>query len=186
VTIPGRGDLSPRRKRRNWRRRLSVLAVVVVVAGGGYAGYHFTRGGSTTPVATLRPCPSTTPTPPAALTERIEVRNATLKTGLAAEVAHALKRRDFRIGKIGNTLFRGSGVATIRYSTDRDQAARLLATQFDGATLETMAGSGVLELDIGPKYRSLVPVAQAQAAERAILASPTPRPSASASPTCAP
>ena len=184
MTIPGRGDLSPRRKRRNWRLRLSVLGGVLVIGGGGYGVYHLVDGGSSDRTATLAPCPVTTPSPPEALSARIEVRNATLETGLAAKVAHDLRVREFKIGKIGNTPFRGKGVAIIQYSADRFQAAQLLATQFAGATLTSVTGSSVLELDIGPKYRGLVPIAQAQAAEHQILATPTPTLTPTASPTC--
>jgi hypothetical protein len=186
VTIPGRGDLSPRRKHRDWRRRFAVAIVLALAAGGGYAGYRHFSGHSTRTVALLAPCPSVTPTPPAAQQARITIRNATLKTGLAAEVAHELRQRHFRIGKVGNTLFRGKGVATVQYSPDRMQSAQLVAAQFTGATMTEVAGSGVLELDIGPKYRSLAPVAQADAADRAILATASATPSPTPSPTCAP
>ena len=113
------------------------------------------------------------------------VRNATLKTGLATDVSRALRKRDFRVAKVGNTLFRGKGVATVRYSADRAQAAQLLAAQFDGATVVEVGGSQVLEVDVGPRYTALVPLAQAQAAVRA-TPTPTPTPSAPAAATCAP
>ncbi len=113
------------------------------------------------------------------------VRNATLKTGLAAEVARDLRKRGFRIGKVGNTLFRGKGVATVKYSADRLQAARVLAAQFSGATVEQVAGPPALEVDIGPKFDALVPLAQAQAAERGIIGTPRPAATVTVRPTCA-
>jgi hypothetical protein len=186
VTIPGRGDLSPRRKHHNWRQRLAVVAVVLAVAGIGFGGYALLGGSSSSSPKVLPRCPATTPQPPEAQQARLTVRNATLKTGLAAEVAHALRQRDFRVGKVGNTLFRGKGVATVRYSADRLDAARLVAAQFDGATLMPVAGAKVLEVDVGPKFRDLVPVADAEAAARAILASSSPTTSATPSPTCSP
>lgn len=114
------------------------------------------------------------------------MRNATLKTGLAKQVARQLRQRHFRVGKPGNTLFRGKGVATVQYSPDRLQSARLVAAQFDGATLAPVSGSHVLEVDIGPKFRSLVSLAQAQAAQQSIVGTSSPRPSSAPSPTCAP
>jgi hypothetical protein len=186
VTIPGRGDLSPRRKHRDWRQRSAVIAVVLVVAAVGYGGYRLFGGGSSSAPTVQALCPSTTPQPPTAQQARLVVRNATLQTGLAAEVAHELKQRNFRIGKVGNTLFRGKDVATVQYSADRLQAAQLVAAQFDGATLTQVDGSRILEVDIGPKYRALVPVAAAQAAERSILGTSSPSPTATPSPTCAP
>jgi hypothetical protein len=168
-----------------------VVAVVVLAGTGGYVGYRHFSGHSTRSVALLAPCPAATPSPPAALQARLAVRNATLKTGLAAQVAHQLRQRHFRVGTVGNTLFRGKGVATVQYSADRADSARLVAAQFSGATMTEVGGSRILEVDIGPKYRSLLPAAEAQAAERAILAtaspvsrsSPTPTPTPS--PSCA-
>ncbi|HVV77857.1 MAG TPA: LytR C-terminal domain-containing protein [Mycobacteriales bacterium] len=186
MTIPGRGDLSPRRKHRNWRRRLTIAVVLLVVAGGGYAGYRGMSGGSSAPPKALPPCPAAVATPTSAQADRVVVRNATLKTGLAKEVTRELRQRSFRVGKPGNTLFRGKGVATVQYSADRLQSARLLSAQFAGASMTEVTGSRVLEVDIGPKFRALVPVAQAQAAERGILASSSPSPTATPSPTCGP
>jgi hypothetical protein len=162
-----------------------LLLVVVLLGGGGYAGYHFIHGGSSGPKAALPPCPAITASPSTAPPDRVVVRNATLKTGLATQVAHALRTRDFKVARVGNTVFRGKGVATIRYSADRLTAAERLAAQFAGATLTPVAGSRVLKIDVGPKFRALVPLAQAQAAERQ-LATPSPTPSVSVSPTCAP
>lgn len=159
--------------------------MVLVLAGGGYGGYRAFGGGSSSTPKALPLCPSATPHTAVAALARLTVRNATLTTGLAAQVAHDLRKREFRVAKVGNTLFRGKGVATVRYSADRSQSARLVAAQFDGATLVQVAGSRVLEVDIGPKFRALVPLAQAQASDRAILASSSPTPSVTPSPTCA-
>ena len=159
---------------------------MLVVAGIGYGGIRVLGGGSSSSPKVLPPCHSATPHPAAAQQVRLVVRNATLKSGLAAEVAHQLRQRDFRIGKVGNTLFRGKGVATVQYSADRLQSAQVIAAQFAGATLLQVDGSRVLEVDVGPKYRSLVPLAQAQAAERQIRATGSPSPTATPSPTCAP
>lgn len=185
MTIPGRGDLSPRRKHRNWRRRFAVAGVVLVVAGIAYGGYRVFGGGSSSSPLVLPPCPSPTATAPVATQARLTVRNATLKAGLAADVARQLRQRNFHVAKVGNTVFRGKGVATVHYSADRTESARLVAAQFVGATMTEVTGSNVLELDIGPKFRALVPVGQAQAADRAILATPTAAPAAAPSPTCA-
>lgn len=186
MTIPGRGDLSPRRKHRDWRQRFAVAAVAVVVAAVGFGGYELFSGGSAGSPTVLPRCPASTPPPPIAQQAKLTVRNATLKTGLAADVAHQLRQRQFRIGKVGNTLFRGKGVATVQYSADRLVSARLVAAQFAGATLAEVEGTGILELDIGPKFRELVPVAEADAASRVVLGTSSPSPSATASPTCTP
>lgn len=122
---------------------------------------------------------------PSALQAKLVVKNATLVTGLAADVAKQLRRRDFHVGSVGNTLFRGKGVATVQYSSDRAESAQLVAAQFSGATLLPVSGSDVLEVDIGPRFTALVPVAQAQTAEHAILSSPSASPTPSTSPECA-
>lgn len=156
--------------------------VVVVVLGGGYFGYRQIFDSSSKSPLALPPCPAVTPTTPTALQAKLVVKNATLVTGLAGDVAKQLRHRDFRVSAVGNTLFRGKGVATVQYSSDRLESAQLVAAQFDGASLEQVAGSEVLEVDIGPRFTDLVPVAQADQAEQAILGTPTPTPSAS--PTC--
>ncbi|HWA66788.1 MAG TPA: LytR C-terminal domain-containing protein [Mycobacteriales bacterium] len=184
MTILGRGDLSPRRKRRNWRRRSAVLVAIVVVAGGGYFGYRQVFGDSTSAPKALPPCPAPTQSTPVTEQAKLVVKNATLTTGLAGDVAKQLRRRDFKIASVGNTLFRGKGVATIDYSADLSEWAQLLAAQFDGATLDEVTGNNVLEVDIGPRFRDLVPLAQADQAEQAILGTPSPTPTAS--PSCAP
>lgn len=158
---------------------------MLVVAGIAYGGYRVFGGGSSSSPLVLPPCPSPTATAPVATQARLTVRNATLKAGLAADVARQLRQRDFHVAKVGNTVFRGKGVATVHYSADRTESARLVAAQFVGATMTEVTGSNVLELDIGPKFRALVPVGQAQAADRAILATPTAAPAAAPSPTCA-
>ncbi|HVW81786.1 MAG TPA: LytR C-terminal domain-containing protein [Mycobacteriales bacterium] len=184
MTILGRGDLSPRRKRRNWRRRSAVLVVVVIVIGGGYFGYEQVFAGSGGSAQALPLCPAPTRSAPPTEQARVVVKNATLTTGLASDVAEQLRRRNFKIASVGNTLFRGKGVATVDYSANLVQAAQLLGAQFDGATLDQVSGSNVLEVDIGPKFHDLVPVARAQAAEQDILGTPTPTPTPSASPSC--
>jgi hypothetical protein len=155
---------------------------VLVIAGGGYFGYHQLFGGSGGTPKALLPCPAPAPTTPVTEQATLVIKNATLTSGLASDVARQLRRRDFKIGSVGNTLFRGKGVATIDYSADLAQAAKLVAAQFDGATLDEVTGTNVLELDVGPRFEALVPLAQAQAAEQDIIGTPTPAPTAS--PTC--
>jgi hypothetical protein len=179
VTIPGRGDLSPPRRRRRPRRRLFATLIALVCAAAGYGGYHFASEGHAAAPQTLLPCPSVSPTASALPGIRpLVVRNGTLTSGLATRVAAQLRHRDIPVASVGNTLFRSHGVATVRFSADRLAGARLLATQVAGASMVQVMGTGVLELDIGPKFRALVPAAKAAAAAHRLL----PTPSASASP----
>jgi hypothetical protein len=111
------------------------------------------------------------------------VRNATLRTGLAARVAHALRQRHLTVTSVGNAAQMGKGVATVRYTSDRSSAARVVAAQIAGATLAPMSGSGRVELDIGPHYRGLRPAKAAHTAlvvaAKAAVPSAVPAPTAS-------
>jgi hypothetical protein len=158
---------------------------VLVVAGGGYFGYQQLLGGSGGTPKALPPCPAPSPTTPVTEQATLVVKNATLTSGLASDVAKQLRHRDFKIGPVGNTLFRGKGVATVDYSADLAEPAQLVAAQFDGATLDEVTGHNVLEVDVGPRFKALVPRAQAEQAEQDIVGTPTPTQIPTAVPTCA-
>jgi hypothetical protein len=199
VTIIGRGDLMPRRRRRHYGRYVTVALVVILLGGGGYAAYRGLKNThSTSPGATLALCKKGAPraagSPPPASAKTgkttIVVDNATLVSGLAAQVAGELRTRGFTIASVGNTAARGRGVATVRYSPDRKVVGEQLAAQIKGATLVEAAGSKRVELDVGPKYTALRSTRAAGAALRKLVAadaaSASPSPSATPTPTCRP
>jgi hypothetical protein len=190
VTILGRGDLSPRRRHRSVGRYVTVVLVLAVLAGGGYAAYvGFIQGSSTasTPTAPLALCPKPTTTvlfaPPHKV--RLAVLNASLHTGLAAEVRTELRHRGFHVTQIGNAMRVGHDVATIRYSPDERREYRSVAAQIPGeATILPVSGRHILELDLGVHFRQLQSVAAARATERRLVAGSVTSASASPSPSC--
>jgi LytR cell envelope-related transcriptional attenuator len=172
------------------------VVVLLLLAGGGYAAYAGLSGGSPTPKAApivRRTCPvASVPGPSDPHDVHLVVLNATLTSGLAAQVSAQLKHRGFHVSSIGNTAKLGSGVATVRYGAGRQLAAQAVADQIGSAVL--VRGGHGIELDVGPGFHRLATVAQAraaalrfvaqQAAAKAAAASASPSPSAS--PTCIP
>ena len=186
MTILGRGDLSPRRRQRSVGRYFTTLLVVAILAGGGYAAYvGFIRNssGSGSPAAGLRLCPKQSSHSPYAAphTLRIRIYNASLQTGLAAQVRSQLRHRGFRVTAIGNALRVGRDVALVRYSPDQRLGALTLAAQVSGATMHQVAGTGKLDLDLGLQFAQLRSAAAAKTAARRAAASAAPRPSSSPS-----
>jgi LytR cell envelope-related transcriptional attenuator len=175
--------LVPRRRRGRFRWSV-LLLVLVALAAVGYVGdrYVWPHLHSSTPTAAPVSCPRSTPAPPlpAAKSVSLRVRNATLREGLASQVASSLHHRGFHVRGVGNTSARVTGTAAVRYSADRAQQAKALAAQVDAPVLVRVAGKGVLDLDLGPKWHSLASVAAARAAERADRRARRP------TPTCTP
>jgi hypothetical protein len=183
VSILGRGDLVPRRR----RGRVSwsvVVGVLVLLAAAGYAGdrYLWPHLHSSTPTAAPANCPKAGPVPrlPAARQVSLRVRNSTVREGLASGVASALDHRGFHVRGVGNTSAKVTGTATVRYSADRAEQAKALATQISHPAMVQVSGKGVLDLDLGPRWHALASVKAARAAERAA------RKPASPAPTCTP
>jgi hypothetical protein len=171
---------------------VAVIVVLALLAGGGYAAYRGLSGGSGSDVAAKLPlCAKSTKTQPSrvprAPESKVTIFNASLITGLAAQVAGELKHRNFPVGQIGNAAKVGKGVATIRYSADRKVEAARLAAAVPGATMVQVSGSHVVELDINPKFTALASKSAAAKAFRLAvvqqhLATPSPTPT----PTCRP
>jgi hypothetical protein len=165
MTIPGRGDLSPRRhygygrRRRRWPRVLLVLVILGALGAGGYYGWHRWRDNSTATVA-LAPCPTPKPTPsyrPPAVTAR--VLNGSLKAGLAAKVAKQLHQRfGLRVVKVGNAAQFTRGPSVVRYPARLAAQARALAGYVvPRARLHVDRHATKVELDIGTRFRSVAP-----------------------------
>jgi hypothetical protein len=174
-TIPGRGDLSPRRRyqRRRWP---AVLAVLVLLAGGGFLAWHELHG-SGRAVATPQVCttPSAAPSPWPAAQVALAVLNSTGRQRLAHEVATALTARGFRVVRVGNTRPVVSGVAEILYGAGAQAAAVSVAEQVPGATTASQPAAG-LTLVLGKGFRALANPADVAAAHRRDLAAAAPRP----------
>jgi hypothetical protein len=164
--------------------------VLVLLAGGGYAAFLGLSGGSSKPVAAPLPlCRGPAgPAKPAVTVPRerqVAVLNATLRTGLAAQVAAQLKHRGFHVTTVGNTpTMMRRGVATVRYATAQRTTALYLAAQVPGSTL--VAGGRGVQLDIGPGFRQLATARDANIAYARSLPSPSPTPTPTATPTTSP
>jgi hypothetical protein len=201
VTILGRGDLAPQHRQTPLVRWLITGLVLLLLAAGGYAAFLGLTGSSTPkkPVVTALPTCAVRKIPGPSDPHQVHliVLNATLTSGLAAQVSTDLKKRGFHVSKVGNTPKLGKGIATIRYGSGHQLQAQSLADQIRGATL-VLGPSAQLELDIGPNFHGLATAAQARSARsqfvatQAASASPSPTPVTSAtasrqpspSPTC--
>jgi hypothetical protein len=184
VSILGRGDLVPRRRRGRPRWPLLALAFVALAAVG-YVGdrYVWPHVRSSSPTASQPLCPTSSPPPPlpAARTVSLRVRNSTIREGLAGEVATALRHRGFHVRGVGNAPVKVTGTAKVRYSADQAQQAKSVAAQVDRPVLLKVGGKGVLDLDLGVKWRALASPTAVRAAERADRASASPTPTCPAS-----
>ncbi len=160
-----------------------------MLAAVGYVGDRYVWPHLRSSTATTAPpvCPKVSAPPPipAARTVSLRVRNSTIREGLAAEVAAALHRRGFHVHGVGNTSAKVTGTATVRYSADRAQQAKSVAAQVDRPVLVKVSGKGVLDLDLGSKWRALASPTAVRAAERADRASRSPAPTCSPSPASA-
>lgn len=111
--------------------------------------------------AELLPAPP--PKPPKAGEVKVNVYNTTWRSGLADEVASELAERGFKTGKVGNDpdrKFLPKDVAVIRYGPDADLAAKVVAEQVPGATLEQVERTSKrVDIVLGNRYESLTPVA---------------------------
>jgi hypothetical protein len=168
MTIPGRGDLAPRRRssygrhERRWPRVLLTLVVIAALAAGGYFGWQKLSDNDNSTVGSGSPCPSATSPPastrPPAVTAK--VLNGSLKSGLAKKVAKTLHRRfDVTVVKVGNAARFTRGVSVVRYPPRLAARARLLAAYVvPRARLQARAHQKKVELDIGTRFRSVAAV----------------------------
>jgi len=117
------------------------------------------------------------PPPPRDVT--VNVYNTTYHAGWATDIAGKLKKRGFNIAEYGNEphgRFFPDDSAVIFYGKQGEPAARRVALSFKNPTMKELPNreGTVIDVDLGNKFTSLVPVAQA-------TPKPTPKPTA---PTC--
>ncbi|MEU8567913.1 LytR C-terminal domain-containing protein [Streptomyces pathocidini] len=193
------GARYPRMRRPRNRRRI-VAAVVGAVAALSLVGWGtlqlidvFTGGGGRASAAGRAGCAPRTgasPSPAAAVALpkpgdiTVNVYNATKRSGLAKQTADELKKRGFRIGKVGNAdakydkKVKSAGMLLGAPNTS-EGPFKVLATQVTG----TSSGADQrktqdVDLIIGDAFKSLTTKADADAALIA-LTNPSPSPSAS-------
>ncbi len=188
------GDRYPRMRRPQKRRRVITAmitgAVVLGLAGWGTVqlvdvytgdGRSARAAGHTkcAPAAGASAAPATVRLQPRQIT--VNVYNATPRGGLAKAAADELKKRGFRIGKVGNAAasydkkVRNSGVLLGSQTAVRG-SFQVLGTQLKGATTRTdTRRTADVDLILGTAYTTLTPKPAADAA-LAALAKPAPAP----------
>jgi hypothetical protein len=136
-----------------------VVVLVVALAAAGYLVFIRTSGTSNS-AAPPSPVRSACPATPDVAGGRADVaiRNGSLRTGLAAGVAHQLRRHGFAVRSVGNANRLERDVALIRYPASGKQVATTLARYVPGARLQPAGVAGV-ELDLGTRFRSLAAAA---------------------------
>ncbi|SHK41711.1 transcriptional attenuator, LytR family [Pseudonocardia thermophila] len=86
----------------------------------------------------------------------VQVLNASDRPGLANQVGDTLRQLGFAVGETGNAAQRTTQTI-VRYSPDREAAARLVATSVPSANLVPDPGShGVLQLVLGRSFDDVV------------------------------
>lgn len=182
MTIPGRGDLAPRRRssygrQRRWPRVLLTLILLAGLGAGAYYGWQRWHDEDTATVASGSRCPTPSAAPSASPTSAhvtAKVLNGSLKPGLAKRVAKTLHQRfGVVVPNVGNARRFTRGVSLVRYPPRLAVPARALAGYVvPRARLKAETHAGRVELDIGTRFRSVAPK----------LLRTTPLPSVSPSP----
>jgi hypothetical protein len=182
-------ELSSRHRR---RRQAAVFAVLVLLvlgtgttAAGVYSGWWEWPPwqGEPAPVRTVVACPTPEVTAAAVADVALTVLNSTDRAGLAGATAAELTARGFTVGGVGNDPAPEPlpGTAVVRHGPEGLLAARTVAAQVDGATLQDdgRAGSAV-ELSLGQAFAGLRPP---EAAAAAVAPAPVASPAGCVAPT---
>jgi len=150
---------------RRKRRQLITLAVVVLALffAFWYAWSYYqadnTARASRPPAATCAPFDASVATPE---NTKVNVFNASSRSGLAGSVARSLTERGFVIGKVANdpSSRKPPKVAEIRYGPKGTAQAKLLRTSMPKGTVMVNDKRKVVTVDLalGPKYTALAPV----------------------------
>ncbi len=103
--------------------------------------------------------------PPKPAKVTVNIYNTTYHSGWATKVADAFKKRHFTVEKYGNDpqgRFWPKDSAVIFYGKQGEPAARRVALQFKNPKMKQIDRKGtVVDVDLGNKFTSLVPVAKA-------------------------
>ncbi|MFE9822483.1 LytR C-terminal domain-containing protein [Streptomyces sp. NPDC005791] len=190
------GNAYPRMRRPRHRRKL-VLSVASAVVALGLAGWGtlqivdvFTGGdGQANAAGRPKACPSPkAPAPAKALPKpaaiKVNIYNATPRSGLAKAAADELKKRGFVVGKVDNApaaydkKVPGAGML-LGGPTAMNGSFPVLATQLPGITQKTDARrTADVDLIIGTKFKAFsTPAAAASALTALTKPSPAPAPS---------
>jgi hypothetical protein len=180
--------VAQRRSRPALRRVVSVLVVLVVLAAGSFAAWWFLVREA--PAATARKdcppaapaaAPAKLPPPAAARTVKLNVYNATTRSGLAASVSGTFAQRGFRVASVANdpAKRRIAAAAEIRHGPKGAGGARTVAAHVDGdvVLLPDRRPDASVDLVLGASWAKARTPAAALAALKAPAApKPAPRP----------
>ncbi|MGP3999551.1 LytR C-terminal domain-containing protein [Streptomyces sp. 8N706] len=187
------GDRYPRMRRPRNHRRI-VFAVIGAATALGLVGWGTLQlidvfsGGTATRAAgstecrpVAAPTVSAKPVPqPGEIT--VNVYNATARSGLAKQTADELKKRGFKVGKVGNApaaydkKVKGTGIL-LGAPDVADGRMKVLGTQLGGASTQADQRKGEdVDLIIGDRFEAL---AEKKDADQALVAltGPSPTPS---------
>ncbi|MFE9310384.1 LytR C-terminal domain-containing protein [Streptomyces sp. NPDC006706] len=195
------GNRYPRMRKPRRRGRLVFLAVASVAVLGviGWGTWQlidvFTGGRKASAAGTDGDCstkasPAASPSATSAARAlpkpgqiTVNVLNATPRSGLAKQTADELKKRGFRIGRVGNATeqfdkkVKGAGLL-LGPASSLNTSLPVLATQLAGAESRTDTRKGTdVDLIIGTGFKALT---QQTAADQALTALTAPQPSATA------
>lgn len=150
---------------RKKRRQLIVLGVVVLALffAFWYAWSYYQADKS---ARAAKPPPATcAPYDPKVVTPeqtRVNVFNASSRSGLAGSVSRSLADRGFVIGKVANdpSSRKAPKIAEIRYGPKGEAQAKLLRTSMPKGTAMFKDKRKVVTVDLalGPKFTTLAPV----------------------------
>lgn len=158
------------RRSRGRRRGLAVLLAFLITTGVvavAWKGASRPADKVSSPPGASCPEPQPTPTVMPAAQVKVNVYNATDRSGLASRAARELKRRGFRIGKIDNDPARRTvtGPAEVRHSATGAGAARTVAAQVgEVVAVPDQRANASVDLVLGAAFRALLPAAEASAA----------------------
>lgn len=183
MSVLGRGDLAPSRKRRRGPGGAVIAAIaVLLLAAIAYGGYYLL----TSPNSAKTPEPTCTPAagrqPARAISPasvHLRVLNGTGRTGLAKTTGDLLRSRRFLVDAVGNSGAPVTGTPVIRYGPDGRPAAELLALQLPSGVLTPDPRlHGRVDLILASAFSRLRTPAEVAAATRAraVQSAASPRP----------
>ena len=187
MTIPGRGDLAPRRRssysrRRRWPRLLLLTLLVIAALGlGGYAGWQRWHDNDPAAVASdVPPCPSQAAAPAAKPAAHppphvaAKVWGSSKKPRRVRRVARTLHQRfGVVVVKVGKATHAERGASVVRYPRRLGGPARVLSAYVvPRAHLKRVKHAKKVELELGARFRSVAPKPR--------RSPPAPKPSPSA------
>lgn len=106
--------------------------------------------GATAPAPLTADAANTTGLPPDAVT--VTVRNGSSRTGVANDAAGTLRGLGFQVAGVGDAPHQADGRTVIKASPDQAAQAAALAQAVPDAKVQTVSGTGILDLVLGDSF----------------------------------